>query len=71
MMVKNCFVFDLVIFSFINDYYGVSVVLDELKVDLSWSSDRFLIIMHSLIYSWQQACYLCILGLKMNIECVI
>jgi len=36
MMVMDCFVFDLVIFSFINDYYGVRVVLDELKVDLRW-----------------------------------
>ena len=37
MMVMDCFVFDLVIFSFINGYDGVSVVLDEVKVDLSWS----------------------------------
>jgi len=36
-MVKDCFVFDLVIFSFINYYDGVRVVLVELKMDLSWS----------------------------------
>jgi len=32
----DCFVFDLVIFSIINDYGGVGVVLNELKVSLSW-----------------------------------
>ena len=37
IMIMDCFVFDLVVFSFINDYNGVCVVLDELKVDLSWS----------------------------------
>jgi len=31
----NCFLFDLVIFSIINDYGGVGVVLDELKVNLN------------------------------------
>ena len=70
-MVMDCFVLDLVVFGFINDSDGASVVLDELKVDLSWSCDRVLMIMHSLIYSWQQACYLCMLGWKMNLECVV
>ena len=36
-MVMDCFVFDLVIFSFINDYDHITVVLAELKMDLGWS----------------------------------
>ena len=31
----DCFIVDLVIFRFINDYDCVSVVLDGLKMDLS------------------------------------
>ena len=34
--VYGCFVFDFVIFSIINDYGGVGVVLNELKVSPSW-----------------------------------
>jgi len=28
-------------------------------------------IMHSLTYSWQQACYLCVLRWNTDIECVV
>jgi len=57
----DSFISDLVIFSIMNDYGIVGMILDELKVNLSWPKVRVLMIMCGFAFLYQ-ACYLCTLG---------